>query len=210
MARSVVGRVVTPYDQSGFANANPFTDGGAWVHNSSLWTKLQASSGLLLNTQDNSGAFDDSHVHAPAGTYPSDVQVEITLSKSGASGFHENWVGLRWGSSTNRSWGIECNIHHAGDYAEIVMWEKKDGVGNYHYLHRQLSVTAPVTGDVFAGMIKGSLITAKLNGTTLHSYDMAGDYPDIYRNGQPAVGSFRDAAGAPNTYAISRVKVTPI
>jgi hypothetical protein len=194
------------YSTTFSATESPISEGGAWTHNGTFWTKVDTSGGLAFNTQDNSGAVDDSYAYLSG--FPPNQSASMVIHKGSPSGFHECEILLRWLDSSSTARGYECNLAWDGGYAEIVRWEGPAGLGtsgSYTYVAPQGSGGGVTVndGDVFSAQIVGGVITSYLNGVPLNT---ATD--STWTTGNPGIGFYRASAGPATDYCATSYSAT--
>lgn len=182
------------YSTSFPANETPISEGGAWVHNGTSWFKIDTSGGLAFGTQPGDGSFTDSYAYLK--NFPANQKGTATVFKSASidtTNTHEWEILLRWADTTSTARGYECNLAFNGAYSQIVRWN--GALGDF----TQLSDTGNLghtinTGDIFEAQIVGNLITTRLNGTVLQTFDVttgAGATGSVWNTGNPGMGFWR-------------------
>lgn len=176
----------------------PISENGTWVPHAASWTALISSGGNAIDSQDNSGAFDDSNTCLRG--FPPDQRASGIIHKGATSGGMEAELLLRWDidAAGNLTRGYECNLHQAGNYAEIVRWN--GGLGSFNYVKHVDNVATPADGDTFSAEIVGNQIRTYLNGVILATGDIGSIGGTVWGDGNPGVGMFRHTGAASSTY----------
>jgi len=218
--------VLKTYSTTFSLTENPISEGGAW-HASGLGldrtdigqaalpassTPVVTASGIAhgVSAATSASGFDDGR--ALLSGFRADHACTATISSSGANGtFSEVEIHLRFDDSGTYARGYELFWSAFGQYLTVVRW---NGDGSYNYLYQFGSTSAPVSGDVFYGEIKGNLLTCKINGVrmftlditaangaalpfTLGNANMAGDGSSlVFSNGNPGIGFDTDGNDA--------------
>jgi len=166
----------------------PLSEGGAWTNAGQYWTKVVKNNGIACGTQTGSGNYDDSYAHLTG--FPPNVVAMATIAKAAgipSSEYHEVELLLRWNDSASSAAGYECNLHHAGSYAQIVRWNGPRG--NFTYLADSRNVPAPKDGDIVKATVVGNVITFYLNDVRL-----AQATDSTFTSGNPGIGFYIQGA----------------
>jgi len=183
------------------APESPISEGGEWVHNGTLWTKVDTTTNRAFGTQDNTGAYDDSYAYLQG--FPVNQQCQGTIHKASPSGTAiECEVLLRWLDTTSNARGYECNLAYDGSYTEIVRWN--GAFGDFTILSHVNPGATPANGDVLSAKIIGTTITVFLNGVQINT---ATD--STWSSGNPGMGFYKDnESTGSNTYCFSAYSAT--
>jgi hypothetical protein len=179
------------------ATENPVSESAVWLNgkaNAVINNDVQTTGGIACATAINNpaGPFDDSiAILNPARVAIGPNQsVTVTVSRTAAytpTNNHEINLFLRGAMVAGSIRGYEVNLSLKGDYGFIVLWL---GGGNtslsFFVSLTSISHPALVDGDVIYAEIVGTVITVKLNGSTLGTYDTAGDTTK-WSSGSPGI-----------------------
>lgn len=174
---SIVGSGNYFSDSGAGSNANPV--GGAWS-TSPGFNQFQRLSGVLIGTA--SGANNGAYVNAPAFA-------------------DDQWIEFRWVNGTDPGAGCGGMLRVADNgsgqtNAYLFQWFPSNNIhiarwsgGSYTALATGSHSFA--AGDVGYFEAVGSVLTAKINGSIVLTYDTASDSPK-YTTGQPGLYNFSD------------------
>lgn len=199
------------YVTSFAVDENPLSEGGVWLQNDVLQTKMQTVGGNAFGTNAGTGGFDDSLAHM-AG-FGTDYEVEaVVYLAPGATGspFLEIEIWLRAATNlTLRSTaygdthtnGYEINVGYVGDYAHVGRFK---GAA----LADLVNFTTPATGDVFRARIVGQRIQAWWNDVIM--FDVTDNDPTLkITTGDPGIGCWIGNSAPNNTqFGFSSVAIT--
>lgn len=191
---------------------NPISEGGKWINGGAVgldWTNVRTIPGLAFGTElGNSGgnsAYDDSTA-VLAGTWGPDqtVQATVAVSNASSSGFQEVELRLRTTITPHSITGYEINgsVSNGYTYVTIVRWNGP--LGSFTELNITHAVNTLVTGNILKATIRGSTITAYLNGVqVLQASD------NTLTSGSPGIGFFfQGASGLNANYGFSSFTAT--
>jgi hypothetical protein len=208
--------------QAAYSTLFPFNElpfgGSAWKHGFSdgtLWSNIRSTPAKAFGTQVNLGAnFIDSLAHLD-GAWFNDQSVTATVfcgnlltntdSLNGA--VEEVEILLRFSIAQGIATGYEItfsvdpNVTN-GRYVQLNRWN--GALGAFTLLANGAS-TLINNGDTLFASIIGTVITVKVNGTSVGGsfpYDTAGDTPK-YASGAPGIGHYFKNDLAAGTYASS-------
>lgn len=205
--------------RSSFATAfplteNPISEGGNWRHQTAWWTSVQTNGAGAFGTMPATGGlFNDSYAYLLG--FPQNVSVSAVVSRSGSAGnnqeieFHfrmsdtaESTVGA--GDDTCRSYEITYSLN--GNYSGIVRWNGGHLIAEGNGFDTLLAgpTYSPLAdGDVVSATMVGTVITAKINGSTLFTHDVSTGVGAglIHTTGNPGIAFFRadNPTAGPNT-----------
>lgn len=181
------------------ATENPISEGGIWqlgLADGTDWQNIRTTGGLAIGSTINAGGagsggpFDDNLAHIKAGSiqFPADQWVQTVLSVTGgyAPGVSHEWEHLlRFAITTDDARGYE--VLHSLNLAiiEIVRW---NGARDDFTSLATIDINALIgrtfiDGDVVTSGIRGSVISAYLNGVLVGTATNA-----THTSGQPGVG----------------------
>jgi len=183
---------------------NPISEGGEWANGQTDgldWTNVQTASGFAFGTELGGhrrppGMYDDSTALL-TGTWGPDqtAQATVRIVNPNEKIYEEVELRLRSTLSPHRATGYEILFRaakSANAYCEIVRWNGP--LGDFTYLGRTKGPPCGVaTGDVAKATIRGSVITAYINGTqVVQATDTT------YPNGNPGIGFYLEGATGVN------------
>ena len=176
---------------------NPLSEGGVWTNGLSVgldWTDVQSGNGVAFRTQSVHAPppYDDSI--ACLSSFPPNHYAQGIVSRAGDSGELEIELLLRWKITAHSARGYEIDIINNGN-VYIVRW---NGALNDFTILSGPTASSSNNGDVWYGEVVGTVITVKRNGTTVATYDTAGDVTK-WSDGNPGIGFYTDnSLGAPS------------
>jgi hypothetical protein len=185
---------------------SPIVEDGGWVKGGTtglLWTDPNTTGGLVVNSQDNTGGFDDSIAHR-TGTWSPNQKCSSTVFKGTTHDQHEVEHLLRFLITANNARGYEILWAHDGAYGpQLMRWNGPGAPTNFTQLTDFALATALVTGDVIETSIVGTVVTLKLNNVTVGTFDVAtgAGADNVWATGSPGIGSYRGGAAAPDQFA---------
>ena len=214
--------------QNAFASTFPNNElpfgGSGWRHGFSdgtLWNNIRTTPGLAFGTQIVGGANFLDSIACHGGYWFNDQTITSTVSctnliASADAGlvFEEVELLLRFSIDQGQAKGYEITFSvdpnaSSGRYVQINRWD--GGAGNFTQL---LSAAQLVNnGDALFASIVGTVITVKINGTTVTGfpYDTASDGTK-YASGAPGIGHYYTYGGAksyaPSDYGLTNIVVT--
>ena len=178
---------------------NPISEVGIWNNGKADgldWNNVQTTPGFAFGTAISGAATFDDNIAQLKSTYwlaPANQFAQGVISRAGGyaptdGNFHECTLLLRFSISAHDAHGYEILWGTTNaTYVDIVRWN--GAVTDFTQLVHVTGVGAPANGDVFRAEIVGTVITAKINGTTVASYETASDGTK-WSTGQPGMGFF--------------------
>lgn len=197
----------TYYATTFAADESPLSEGGAWVTGLPDHTSVVTSGGSAFGTMDNhaNGPFNDSAAFR-AGTWSGNHYIQGVVRKLAPATYEEIELLLCCklinGSSQFRCY--EITIAFDGSYSGIVRW---DGGPMTDFDNGfTLILTGPGgytvnDGDTIRAELVGSVITVKINGTTLFTHDLSTGLGSgtVFSDGAPGIGFYRSQSSANNS-----------
>lgn len=194
------------------ANENPFVDGGKFLNGATDgidWNDVRAVNGALCPTAISGGPPYTDPTSLLQGTFRPNQRIRGKVKQINPQVdpiFQEVEFRFRSQLSAHVNAGYEM-LFRAGVsnwYSSLVRWNGAvstvaggaDG-GFDELVHYTGAPSGIVDGDICEGYVIGSLFTAKVNGTTIWTYDTASDTaptgvgagrPARYLSGQPGIG----------------------
>lgn len=193
---------------------NPMVEDGGWTLGGTTggdWTNPQTGGGDAYGTQ-NGTAFDDSNGHRNG--YGPNQFAQGVIKKGTTSAIMEVAIMVRHlitnsvspghvGTGNNR--GYELNLAHDGSYMQLVRWNGPLGLsfgdGAFDVLQNFGPVTAPVDGDILYVQIVGNIITPKINGVSVGTWDITTGSPaNVWTTGNPGLDFYTTTSAANSQY----------
>ncbi len=176
---------------------NPLSENGNWINGkvSGLdWSDVSSMKGLAIGHQQGNTQYVDATALL-TGRWASDQAARATVfaGKTYPQDYPEVELRLRSTLSAHLCSGYEIAFSVAGktDKAYLIIVRWNGPVGDFTYLRDLKGPQYGVKdGDVIKAVIKGSTITAYINGI-----EMAQVTDTVYRSGNPGMGFNFDWAG---------------
>jgi hypothetical protein len=182
---------------------NPISESGKWINGGVTgldWTDVRTTPGLAFGTQSGTAGGNAQYADSTAvlaGSWGPDQTVQATIAVTNVSGsssvFQEVELRLRTTILPHSITGYEVNCSVSTNpnnyYLQIVRW---NGPIN-NWTHIAGAALHGVNGDVLNATIKGSTITAYLNGTKAVQVT-----DNTYTSGSPGLGFFLQGASGLN------------
>lgn len=180
---------------------SPMSEGGVWTQGLATgldWTNVDTNGADAIGTKDNGSNFDDS-IACLSGFHP-DQSASTVIHKGSTTNIMEVELLLRWQITSHNARGYEINWAHDGAYMQIVRWE--GALNSFTPLQNFGPLAAPADGDTFYAQIVGNLITVKVNGSTIGTWDITTGSPaNVWTTGNPGIGFYRTGGAAFSQYA---------
>jgi hypothetical protein len=197
---------------------NPLSDSGKWrngLTDGLDWNDCRIVNGAIHGTNFSSGPPYTDNVAVLIGTARPNQKAKAKVKQLNAQTdpiFQEVEFRFRSCVAPHMSQGYEINFRAAssGWYSELIRWNGPLGVvagggdGAFTSLvHYTGSPSGVVDGDIIESQIIGSVVTTKINGNQIWTYDTASDAaptgsgtgsPAVYSNGQPGIGFYMDGS----------------
>lgn len=216
-ARSAVGRVVTSAAPSNDFITNfpaaevPISQGGIWTLGGTDgldWQDVDTHIGeayghYFAGGTFYGGEFDDpiAHLKTSYRTFANNQFAQGTAHVTGGytpNTSHEIELLLRFAITAHNARGYETLWQHDG-FLVFVCWngpraDPSNSNNGYTQLGSPVNIGVAVHGDVLKVQIIGTVLTAFLNGSQVHTYDTASD-PTKWSSGQPGMGFWPRSGG---------------
>lgn len=182
---------------------NPISEGGAWSHVGTSWTKITTANGMAQGSQavPRANHYDDSY--AVLSGFGPDHRASAVIHKGSSvdsSCAHEFEILLRWSDSATSAKGYEVNLNFDGSYQQIVRWNGP--YGDFTVLGGN-AYRALKEGDTFEAAIVGNVITTYVNGIQVSQVT-----DNTYTSGNPGMGFFRGDCGSNSDIGFTSYKAT--
>jgi hypothetical protein len=193
---------------------NPISESGKWIDGGVTgldWTNVRTTPGLAFGTQSGTAGGNAQYADSTAvlaGTWGPNQTVQATIAVTNASSsssvFEEVELRVRTIITAHSITGYEINCSvsaNAGKfYLQIVRWNGP--IASWRLLDSKAAHA--VNGDVLKATIRGSTITAYLNGAQVVQVT-----DNTYNSGSPGIGFFlQGASGLNANYGFSSFTAT--
>jgi hypothetical protein len=189
---------------------NPISEGGNWINGQSVgldWKNVRTTPGLAFGADSSGSPNYNDPTAVLTGSWGPDQSAEgrvRSINQHSGNVYEEIEIRLRTTIAPHSLKGYEINFrctHDGTQYVEIVRWNGP--LGNFSYVAR---TTGPGLrdGDVVKATIKGSVITAYINGNSV-LIGTDGTFP----SGSPGIGFYLDGlSGANGDYGFTSFSAT--
>lgn len=178
---------------------NPISQGGAWISGGINPPRTDARTDGVhafgtMSSFDGTN-FPDS-IAILSQIFPGNQWVQGTVWNTGAVDNTEIELVLRGNLTSSTNTGYEIDIVHGGPIINLVSWNGPDN--DFTIIATQTSGITVNDGNIFYAQIVGTVITIKLNGTTVLTHDTSGDAFKI-ASGSPGIGFWNQTGSSTNS-----------
>jgi len=192
--RTIYSQGHVSYSTNFDADETPLSENGAWHHNGTEWTSVDAADGVAFGTQPlgagrgPDGEYNDSYAYLEG--FPPDQEAEgvVHLGKVDPSCTHEAELLLRWTDSATSARGYECNLAYDGSYMHVIRWN--GALGDFDFLTMGSVPGGLQDGDTFRATAVGDRITLSVNDV-----ERASVTDSAFTTGNPGIGFWRGLGG---------------
>lgn len=192
---------------------DPISEGGIWIGgqtNGLRWNNAKTAGGDAFGAAVVTG-YDDclAHLSTAYRTFAANQFAEGVVSRAGGYGTtgssHEIELLLRFGISNavasdsiaGTAAGYEVLWGRGGEL-NCVRWDGYLGGFTPVGSPTGPDIGAAVDGDVLRAEISGNIITVKLNGSTVQTWDITTPGGTVYSSGQPGLGFWPTNSSTPS------------